>query len=676
MKIKSIIVENFRSFYGEQEIVLSSDDKKNTTLLYALNGVGKTNLLNAVLWCLHKQFSPGFKKTDDILNNEAKRRNRKSYHVTICFEEGGREYIVKRSGGEIENFRVLMNNDGNYEEIAQEPALFMNSIIPKDMAAYFINDGEGSDLELDSEGMISVRGSIRDILGFNIANKTIHDLGRIRTELRSELERLDKDQELSDIENKLEVFDKSIEEKTLQLDQNKILLEDYRFAKDGVDKKLGSINSFEVKRMQANRKKLEIELASVKRSLVEAEYNKISLIRKYSWVAFSDKLTKEGLDFIDESEVQGRIPAPFNIQLVHDILKESECICGAEISVGSEAYNRIQSLLSEAADPGLINRLQRARGRLIAIDTLADGGAQSIDDNFKLCHRLQDRVSRIGSELEVLSLDLEKFNIVEISDLEIERRNLDAKITATNRDIGRLEDNLKSLKSTRKAKHDESLRLSSLSPRAQFIRNKINIVEEMLLVLKAELDEAEGAIFDNLKSKIDLFLDKYLVQDYKVRITPDFKLGLVDRNDVLVPPSKGQGAILKFIYISSLISIARERRDLASAILTPGAIAPLIIDAPFSHLSKEYAENIARELPKQVDQLVIFMYQDNDKKIDEVLEASGSLGKFYLLTSEISGEPKAGVEIKYYNVNSKKIPSVVYGKNTDRVIVTGVDGYV
>ena len=102
MIIKSLTVENFRSFYGEHEIQFATESQKNTTIIYAMNGVGKTNLLNAVLWCLHGEFSPSFKNREDILNWEAKRRDRKSYHVTLVFEESGTEFVVKRSGGDID----------------------------------------------------------------------------------------------------------------------------------------------------------------------------------------------------------------------------------------------------------------------------------------------------------------------------------------------------------------------------------------------------------------------------------------------------------------------------------------------------------------------------------------------------------------------------------------------
>ncbi len=674
MIINSVTVENFRSFYGEQEISFATDREKNTTLIYAMNGVGKTNLLNAILWCLHGEFSPSFKNKEEILNWEAKRRGRKSYHVTVCFEENESEYIVKRSGGDIDSFKVFEVTDGNLVEIRQDPRLFINSIIPRDMAGYFISDGEGSDLVVDSDGMISVRRSIRDILGFNVAERTREDLGKIRSELRSELKRVDKDKEIADIEEKLQVFDESIASKRKDLEENQSALEKYQIQRDQVDKKLGGSSTVEVKRLQSERSRMESERTRLTREFRSEENKKISLIREYSWVAFAHKLTKEGLDFIDESELKGRIPAPYNIQLVKDILNESECICGASISPGSEAYERIQKLLGEAADPGLINRLQRARSRLTAVKTLSGQGKARLDENFKRCASLRRHIDELTIGIDRCSADIEKIDDEQISAWEKERRNLDEKIRETNRAIGRLQENIERSTKSKKEYQDKASRIVGLSGRAKLIKHKIDVVDRLDEVIATALDEAESSIHSILKAKIDDFLDKYLRQDYQVKMTSDFKLGLVDRNDVLVPPGGGQGAILSFIYISSLISIARERRDLDSSILTPGAIAPLIFDAPFSKLDSKYAPNIAKELPKLVDQLIILMYQDKGKEVDSTLSDEGKLGKIYYFTEETAAE-QGQKSVQEYRFGGKTIPATVYGAPLDKVVVREAEAY-
>ena len=151
-------------------------------------------------------------------------------------------------------------------------------------------------------------------------------------------------------------------------------------------------------------------------------------------------------------------------------------------------------------------------------------------------------------------------------------------------------------------------------------------------------------------------------------MTSDFKIGLEDRNGFLVPPSGGQGAILSFIYISSLISIARERRDLDSSILTPGAIAPLIFDAPFSKLDSKYAPNIAKELPKLVDQLVVLMYQDSGKEVDKTLKEEGKLGRVYYFTEETVAE-QGEKEIQEMVIDGNKVPVTVYGAPMDKIVI-------
>jgi len=51
MQIEYIRIENWRSFYGENSFLVSTDPERNVTLIRAENGVGKTSLLAAINWC-------------------------------------------------------------------------------------------------------------------------------------------------------------------------------------------------------------------------------------------------------------------------------------------------------------------------------------------------------------------------------------------------------------------------------------------------------------------------------------------------------------------------------------------------------------------------------------------------------------------------------------------------
>jgi len=67
LKIRSITVKNFRTFYKEKKpIELSIDPKKPVTVIHGKNGKGKTSLLNAIHWCIY-----GIEKDDEKQNKKS-----------------------------------------------------------------------------------------------------------------------------------------------------------------------------------------------------------------------------------------------------------------------------------------------------------------------------------------------------------------------------------------------------------------------------------------------------------------------------------------------------------------------------------------------------------------------------------------------------------------------------
>ena len=51
-QISSLKIENFRQ-YRDVDIKFSHDPKKAFTVLRGGNGAGKTNIMNAITWCLY-----------------------------------------------------------------------------------------------------------------------------------------------------------------------------------------------------------------------------------------------------------------------------------------------------------------------------------------------------------------------------------------------------------------------------------------------------------------------------------------------------------------------------------------------------------------------------------------------------------------------------------------------
>lgn len=96
MLLERIVLKDFRCFNGEQTIDFSTDPDKNVTLIHAENGVGKTTLLNALLWCFYSTTTSRFEKREDLINYDALAAGRASAYVEIIFEHAKKRYRARR----------------------------------------------------------------------------------------------------------------------------------------------------------------------------------------------------------------------------------------------------------------------------------------------------------------------------------------------------------------------------------------------------------------------------------------------------------------------------------------------------------------------------------------------------------------------------------------------------
>ena len=299
---ESVTVENWRGFYREQTIHFSTSKKKNTTIVYAQNGVGKTNLLNAIMWCLYEELTASFKIPTDILNHYAASEGRNSYHVSIYLRsEDDQLYKIQRSGGNISNFKVhVISEDGNHSPYQGSAKLFVNSILPKDMAGYFINDGEGDDLTSDANGMISISRSIEDILGFGMAKRALDDVVQIRKEYFVKWKALNREGDLSSEIVEVEILQNDLEiiEDTLKGDQEILGTYDVQLAK--INSMMGNSDIPTIKAKQQKRSSHEMALSKAKSNLKLFRAKKKTLIKDYATASFSADINITDLDFLEK----------------------------------------------------------------------------------------------------------------------------------------------------------------------------------------------------------------------------------------------------------------------------------------------------------------------------------------------------------------------------------------
>lgn len=677
MLIKKIKLSNFRQFYGEQTIYLSTQKDKNVTLIHAENGVGKTALLNAILWCFFNTFTPNFKDPSRLINNAAKAEGKNSYKVEIEFEEEGEIYSVQRGFSPLtrDTFRVFIVDGGDFKEVAT-PDIFINSVIPKDMASYFFFQGEGVGSFTSKHGGKQIKEAIQKILGFTVAKNALEDVQKIKKEYSKALQRADKDGEISRIQVLIDKLEADLTEDKERLESKLQSVAGYEEKIKRIDSQLATSNSQFVKEKHNERAEVQKYLSDAKNSLSRYESNRVKLIKKYAANVFAHEISFAVFDFIDDDEFKSAIPSPYNENLVYKILEETQCICGADISVGSEAYNRIQDLLKSASDPEQESRVTKAQAELHSIKKISSQAKEELDFNIRGISSCSENVSEFEGRLKNISLEIQGAkNIGDIKELEKLRADFYSRMNDDNRSIGSLQRKVQDDSALLEKKRGEVLRLQSSSSEVNKFRKLEEIAQKIQTTIEDTLKTTQENVELRIMQKVNSFLGQFVRQDYTAKMMKgSYDIRLYDRNNVQVAESDGQGLLLSLTFISSLIELARERKNASGEILTPGAIAPFIIDAPFGVLDNKYKGNVAKSIPESVGQVVFFLSSSHwEGTVEDSIR--DKVGMEYNLVLEVEASQSSKDE-DTITILGKKYSTVNYDCPVDRTLIEKVGAYV
>ncbi len=677
MKLRKIEIKNFRQFYGHQTVEFSTDSEKNITLIHAENGTGKTAFLNAILWCFYEVTTQNFKDPSNLINKVAKSEGDNSYFVKIEFEDdNGKIYLAQRNvTSQNKSFKIFELQGYSYTEI-DTPNSFINSVIPKDMAKYFFFQGEGIGKISSAAGDSIVKKAIREILGFTIAEKALHDVKSIRKTYQNEMARADKQGLVAEKQKKITALETQLTsfKETIQRAQQAIT--HYEGIIADIDEKLQSCDSKTIQQIHNLRLEKEKQLKREKDLLQEALEDKVSLITDYATTVFGLKLSESALDFIDESEYKGTIPAPYNEQLVQDILKEAICICGAPVKPGTDAFSKINALLKQASDPMLESRVMKARSQLTSMKQSAIKSKKLFTTNMNKLAQAEANIVRLNKEIADLSVKIQGLTDLEsIHSFEKERlratNNLKQELQYLGSAKAKLENSEKELPTLK----NEINRLDAYSSEMIKYKDLATFAEQVETLIETTLQSAEKDVEKRIIEKVNKYLKMFVRQDYTAKLNPHtFEIRLIDSSGHIVAESDGQALLLSLTFISSLIELSRERKNARGQILTPGAIAPFVVDAPFGDLDNKYKGHVASAIPNSVEQVIFLLSSSHwQGTVEENIRAK--IGREYnMVLEDPSNIPDK--QSNHIIVSGKKYETIRYGQTLERTVIEEVGNYV
>lgn len=670
MKLLTIKLHNFRQFYGLQTIEFATDSVKNVTLFHAENGVGKTTLLNAILWCFYGKagVTAKFEKSEDILSYQAASEKQTQARVDVTFEHEGRTYTVTRrltvqNGGRgDEAIRAYEILEGNTEPL-QAPDAFISSVVPMEMAHHFFFDGEHAESFASTGNFRQVGEAIRNMLGSTIADFAIDDLKYASKHFGDSLAELpDNDRirqissEIQDKHRHLEAFkvNKQREEENLVVFNDQIAL---------LDQQLSDTQA--AKDLQRKRRELETEQRSANAAQVEAEREVVRWIGRQAINVVANRLSAETLHFIDEEKLRGKVPSPYNEDLVTTLLTDQACICGRMLEPGTECFRNVQNLLKKAGNAEVQNRVVRVRGYLGELKVKRTNAPKDLQRYQKAYASAYQRSKRAEQQLSELSQKLSNIDFDQIAEKERARIDLIKKRDEANQAIGQITLKISIYEKTIENLNRDQQRLALSSARALKLINRKTLAERAAELLKSVLNNHEEQAKRIITEEVNRILDATARRNYRFAFGVGFSFDLTySDNGRTVPRSSGENQLLSLAFIAALIRFCRDRSMTKDdPLLIPGIVAPLILDSPFGQLDSTYRVDTAAFIAQMAEQVALFVSTSQGSA--DVLEMlNPRVGKEYVLISENRG-PRNGKHCETLSLRGHQYETSLFGCERD-----------
>jgi len=621
MKIKSITINNFRVFVGENKISFSTDNQQGITVIHGETGSGKTNILNAFKWGFYG-FTDFDVKEKGILNEHAitlaNPGDRISLGVIIEFEHENYNYTAKREqsytkvegleaspvGGSVLDLSWIAPDGSFGKSLNAENQI--NQILPEKMHSFFFFNGERIEKLANPSASNQIRDAIKTLMGLEIVERAKKHLSnQVVKAFKKELQK-QSEGELDDIINTENQTQDEMESVSNSIAVNNNNINQYEEEVKTIGAQLASIK--ESAELQKERNLIDTRLDEIKEKLDDNSRKIRNIISERGFIAFVEGVSKKVISILEEKRKKGDIPYKIKQQFINDLLAEESCICARPLQPGEEPYLTVESFKKNAAPEGVEEALSVTSAELKMIDRARTNMFEAIKDlnlvnnglnreREKLNGRLDDISSEILSDIE----DPHKLEAKRIEFKRLHEKSLTKK--------GELNLKLQELKEAAESLRKQREELSAKSEKEKTARKKLEIAEELAQIIGSVHEALSNQTREKLSSRVNETFRKIILADYWAEIDADYKLQIFKNIPGYGPhpvsgKSTGQSQITSLSFIGSIVSIAKQQHE-EGAQYFKGGVFPIVMDSPYGSLDDESKELIAKYIPELADQIIL-----------------------------------------------------------------------
>lgn len=643
MKFEQVSIDNFRQFYGEQQIKFGTDEEKNITIIQGSNGAGKTNLFYALQWCMYDISTDTGSDDQDMLPLLNERKLKEMDHgetakvrVEIILEEGKPLYSIERvwtfekqSDGPVvqhKRFDVMENTDSGWESKAN-PEEYLERILPADIRKFYFFDGERLDRYFRPGTEKDVKKTVEDVSQINLLDDAINHLSSTESDVSNEITG-DIGEKMEDINDRIDDIDDDIKDTDRRLDKIQRRKESLISRKEEINQEFNSTSVQKAKTLQSERQDLESDLKNLQSDEEDVQEDIKDTLIRYGPIILAKEAISQTKKEIDELDEDVGLPPDIQRSFLQALLDRGECICGSDLENDREHKAAIKNLIDEK--PPTKTATMALEGRYALEDALEDVD-EFIDENTELSQdwntikadkdEIEDRLQEISDTMK--KLGEEDRDWTNLEELEEERKDIEGEIEMLNKEYGRKEGKKNDLVEQKEELQQERSDLSEELDSQQGLKTKLDTLERGKKLLKNVKDDIMDEIRQDIEEKTEKqFFDLIWKDSFKeVNIDHDYRIEVINQHgrNALNNLSAGERQALALSFMAALKRVS-------------GYSFPVVIDTPLGRISEEPRKNIADGLPSYLPETQITLLVTNteyDKSFRDAI--SSSVGKEYHL---------------------------------------------
>ena len=640
MRIESIDIQNFRQYRNLVFKFPCSSGQNDLHIIYAKNGVGKTNVLNAITWCLYDtEMHLGDKYTASaILNNQQVQELRDHLQeggnaigdatVRILFSsDDAKEKIRFQRVGKFNvtneavipvstEFSIMHFVDGEWNSIdsEEETLSLVKKNVPEEIHEYIFFDGEHLENYFKAGQFENIKNGIEELTQAKILEKAEGAFNKYLTDVLNPQISKSPQKEVASAQQELDKIQTAI-------DSSVDAINTYTTQIHHCDDEIANLDNIinghvHVSEKTKRLKEVEGLIDKLRNSISQKKTEMMVFAREYLQYFALYPSIKNLYLYIQEQDQHGKLPPRIDKFLLETIEKHKHClICDQDL--GDHSYSFIEELKKElevsSETSALLNKtvvmLRQYLSKLAQYKTKRDSLMNDVKNLRQQYNDYIDEEKLLNTYLmnipnaEAITKAIEqkkeyrkkRDDIVAKKGVEeAHKKELDVQYIAQGKKL--------------KALIDKNQQLEKINAQAEYCKKCRNILKETRLDLleesRSEMERETLDTFTKLLWKKDVFSKVEILEDYTFRLLDNYG------SQTLGSCSAAERALLALSFTLALQKVSMHD-------------SLLFIDTPIGRVDEDNRQNFIKtlcEIAKTKQVILTFTPTEYDDKVAAALQ--------------------------------------------------------